>query len=56
MSEDTLVLVPRSLLLKLKPIVGAAVAGSSNKARPIRQKVYEELERVIQNGEDGRRP
>lgn len=29
------------VLKKVKPVVGAAVAGASNKARPIRAKIYE---------------
>jgi hypothetical protein len=33
----------REALVKVKPIVGAAVAGSSNKARPLREAAYAQL-------------
>jgi hypothetical protein len=38
-------------LKKAKPIVGAAAAGGSNESRPLREKVYQQIEEALQYGE-----
>lgn len=40
----------RVVLKKAKPIVGAACAAASNQARPLREKVYAEICKVLTDG------